>query len=410
MAENHSTQRIEQVLRRLIGYCRSEDWAGYDPYDALNSRWLRVAPFLDARMPRLALTQALKRCPVNVRPLLLIEKRQNPKALALALSASPAIVALGLAERELATHLIERIATSRSPNRPDWCWGYCFPWQGRGILVPAGAPNLVCTVFVIHALLDWHENVGDAACVEMALSAGRYIARDLYWESGKFAGFCYPREGARTTVHNANLLAAGALCRAARVGGAPGTRELALRAARYAAGCQRPDGSWPYGEGQHQDWIDNFHTGYNLCALRRIAEELGTDEFDAALRRGFAFYLAHFLRADGGVRYFHDRDWPVDSHCVAQSVLTLLRLRDLCPEGEAERLARAIVEWALAYLWDERRGCFYYRAGRRARTRISYMRWSQAWMLLALAKFVQAARLTQGEPQDLATVGRRGGV
>ena len=73
---------------KLLGYCRANDWAGYDPYDALNSRFFTALPFLDSRLPRLLATQALKRSPVDLRPLMLVPRTQNPKAMALFLAAA----------------------------------------------------------------------------------------------------------------------------------------------------------------------------------------------------------------------------------------------------------------------------------------------------------------------------------
>ena len=55
---------------------------GHDPYDALESPILRALSF-GATWPRIAFTQALKRLPVNVRPLLLVRKTLNPKGLGL---------------------------------------------------------------------------------------------------------------------------------------------------------------------------------------------------------------------------------------------------------------------------------------------------------------------------------------
>src|SRR5438128_12381012 len=60
------------AIDKLLAYCQAHDWAGYDPYDALNSRILAALPFLNAALPRLLLTQSLKRSPVNVRPLMLV--------------------------------------------------------------------------------------------------------------------------------------------------------------------------------------------------------------------------------------------------------------------------------------------------------------------------------------------------
>src|SRR5467141_1810713 len=79
--------QLEAKILKLLAYCQANDWAGYDPYDAVNSQAFAALPFLNSRLPRLFLNQALKRSPVNIRRFLRIPKTQNPKAIALFLSA-----------------------------------------------------------------------------------------------------------------------------------------------------------------------------------------------------------------------------------------------------------------------------------------------------------------------------------
>lgn len=375
---------------RLLAYCRAQGWSGYDPYDALNSRILAALPFLNARLPRIALTQALKRTPVNIRPLLLIPKAENAKALALFLSASVKLSRAGLGDSGVSKALIDRLVALRSPGSSRWCWGYSFPWQTRTIVVPAGAPNLVCTSFVANALLDAYELNGQPRCLIMAVSAAEYVLRELYWNDGEAAGFAYPTPESRVRVHNANFLGAALLCRVAALTGDARFVGPALAVTRYSATQQHEDGSWDYGDDSTQRWIDNFHTGYNLCALHAIGQYLDTTEFSDCVRRGLAFYRRHFFREDGAPRYFHDRDHPVDIHCVAQSLITLLALKDLDPGNQ--RIAERTLDWAMRHMWDER-GFFYYRVLRFWTVRTSYMRWSQAWMLLALSTVIESSAL-----------------
>jgi hypothetical protein len=132
--------------------------------------------------------------------------------------------------------------------------------------------------------------------------------------------------------------------------------------------------------------VDNFHTGYNLCALRSICEYAGTSEFEFHIRRGFEFYRTHFFREDGAPKYFHDRIYPIDIHSVAQSIITLLEFRTL-DEGSVKQ-ALSVFEWTMNHMWD-RQGYFYYQAFPLFKNKISYMRWSQAWMLLALSNFLE---------------------
>lgn len=387
-AITHDSPRVQTIAAKLLAYCRAEDWAGYDPYDALNSRWLRMLPLLDARVPRLALTQFLKRFPVNTRRLLLIPKRQNPKALGLFLAALLKLERAGVpGAGEAVEPVLQRIRALRSAGTGHWCWGYSFPWQTRTIIVPAGAPNLVCTVFVAEALLDYYEQKHAPQALEMAASAAEFI-RSLYWtEAGKVA-FAYPQPSVHTPVYNANFLAAALLCRAAKHTGDASLVAPALAAARYSAAAQMADGSWYYGEGDKQRWIDNFHTGYNLTGLHRVGRFAGTAEFEDRVRRGYRFYLDHFFRADGAARYFHDRTFPIDAHCVAQSLITLTELAHL--DSESESVRDRVLDWAVGNLWSEK-GPFYYRRLRRATIRTSYMRWTQAWMLLALATVLSAS-------------------
>ena len=263
---------------------------------------------------------------------------------------------------DLIRYMIDRLAALRSSGIACWSWGYSFPWQGRSILVPAGAPNLVCTTFVAGALFDAYEQHAyeqkpDQRCLTMAMGAAEYILNELYWTDGAKAGFSYPMPGLRGETHNANLLAAALFCRVYQHTGEKKFLEPALRVARQAVGKQQPDGSWFYGEHPSQRWIDNFHTGYNLEALQSIGRSLETSEFDSSMRRGFDFYRAHFS-ARTRSKISIDHSYPLDIHCVAQSIRTLLEFRDLDPGNV--RLARSVFDWAIKHMWDER-GFFYYR-------------------------------------------------
>jgi hypothetical protein len=398
---------VEAAAGKLLAYCQANDFSGYDPYDALNSKIFLKLPVLNSRIPRLFLTQALKRSPINVRPLLLVPKTQNPKALALFLSACLNLVRIGHRDVEKNIPLlIDRISALQSAGERYACWGYSFPWQTRTLVVPKGAPNLVCTAFVGSALLDAYEQGHGSACLQLAVGAAEYIVNQLYWTEGDAtAGFSYPVPLLRGHVPNANFLGAALLCQVYRHTGDDKFLAPALRVARYSAASQQADGSWSYGKSSTQRWIDNFHTGYNLCALRSIGRFAQTEEFETRIRRGFEFYRSHFFREDGAPRYFHDRTYPIDIHCVAQSIITLIALRDLDPGNVS--LARSVFNWAMRHMWDPR-GFFYYRVLRTCTIKASYMRWSQAWMLLALSTMLSENELdsSASDHQDAKVVSR----
>jgi len=383
---NGRADGLQAATLKLLAYCRANDWAGYDPYDALNSRIFQALPFLDFKLARLLLTQANKRSPINFRPLLLVPKTQNPKGLALFLVSLLKLSRAGVLDRDVDfVAMADRLLALRSDNTPYSCWGYNFAWQTRFELVPRGSPNIICTTFAANALLDVFEKHPEPRFLDAAISACQFILDVLYWKPNA-AESCFSYTPLwKSEVHNASLLGAALLCRAARICGEQKFMEPALEAAWYSARRQHQDGAWDYGESDSpsQRWKDNFHTGYNLCAFRRIGKDAGIADFEPHVRLGFQFYRDHFFRDDGAPRYFHNATYPLDVHCVAQSVITLHALQDLASDNVA--LADSVMQWALANLWNDRKGYFYCLKHPSYTVKIPYMRWAQAWMLLGMA-------------------------
>lgn len=395
------TGALREPMLKLLGYCRSNDWAGYDPYDALNSRIFQALPFLDFRLFRLALTQFNKRSPINFRPLLLIPRSHNPKGLALFIASLARLSRAGvLNQPDDLVQMADRLLALRSRGTPYTCWGYNFSWQTRFELVPRGSPNIICSTFAANALLDVYERFPQPRFLEAAVSACQFILDVLYWKpNANESCFSYTPLW-RAEVHNASLLGAALFTRVARLSGEKKFLEPALEAARYSARRQHPDGAWDYGESDSpsQRWKDNFHTGYNLCAFRRIGADAGTREFEPNVRLGFQFYRDHFFRDDGAPRYFHNETYPIDVHCVSQSIITLYALRDLDSRNLA--LAQAVMRWTMANLWNDRGGYFYCLKHPSYTVKIPYMRWAQAWMLMAFATIFDGAHSALPAPMS----------
>lgn len=394
----------EHALSKLLRYCRSESWVGYDPYDGLN------APLADSFLFRTAfsrtlLTQLAKRSPINLRPILGINKDFNPKGVALAARAVMLLAdranyglpseigapsesgAAGL-ETDF-TFLMSRLASLRSRSYAEACWGYNFDWQSRAFFAPRRTPNVVCTVFAAHAYLDWYERTGSATVLQMAVSGCRFLL-DRINRTRDGEGHCFsytPLD--RSQVHNVNLLAAELLARTFTKTGIEEYREAAEAAARFTLARQRSDGSWRYGEARSQPWIDSFHTGFVLVSLKLLIEDLNENGWKTALNAGYEFYAKRFFLADGAPGYYHDRLHPLDVHSAAQGVITFVEMTDLMPDAKA--MAGRVVRWAIDNLQDPA-GFFYFQRHRFWTNKISYMRWAQAWMLYALSLYLSRNR------------------
>ena len=169
-------------------------------------------------------------------------------------------------------------------------------------------------------------------------------------------------------------------------------RDAALNAARFTVRRQHSNGAWPYGEHASEGWIDNFHTGYVLVAIARIAARAGTDEFAETLDHGYVFWKTSMFLDDGTPKYSPDRVYPIDAHCVAQAVLTFLQFADRDPD--AMKLAGRVLQWGLSHLQDPS-GFFHYQILRHYRIRIPYIRWVQAWIHRALVEWLFQHRTLQ---------------
>jgi rhamnogalacturonyl hydrolase YesR len=374
---------VRAALSGLEGFVARNGFKGWDPYDALNSPFLRGLS-LGLKYPRIAFTQALKLLPLNLRPVLGIRPSYNPKGLGLFLAGTLRRFRLTGDERYAATAcwLTDKLLDLRSAGHGGAGWGYPFPWQSRAFFVPRWTPTIVNTSFVAHALLDAAELLGDERCFDAARSACSFILLDLHrTELDGAHCFSYtPRD--RLCVHNANMLGAALL---ARVGARTGEDELlvaARGATAYLLRHQQEDGAWWYAEPEYQHWIDSFHTGFCLVALRQVLRYAGMEEAQAALVRGHRFFLRNFFERDGTPRYYHDRREPLDVHCPAQAFVTICELWDTEP---APQLLAQVARWFLGRMRSAE-GYFFYRLGRLGPNRIPYLRWSQAWAYHGLTR------------------------
>lgn len=388
---------FERAFDELWGWCRAREFAGHDPFDALNSRLFRAAPLLNrSRLARLAWTQALKRSPVNLRRLALVPAERNPKGTALfALAALSRLRATreerwaGEARGLLDDLLSARVAAGEGAK----AWGYNFDWQGRAFYAPRGTPTVVPTAFAVRALVEAHETLdGGGRYLSAARDACTFILGGLNRvETAEEVCFSYtPLD--RTRVFNASLLAGESLAAVGRRTGEPELIDLSVKSARYVVRRQRADGSWAYGEADFQSWADNFHTAFVLTSLARIARvapQTDAEEIDAAVRRGYTFWRESFFLADGWPKYYHHTAHPADAHSAGAAVVALAELKD--EYADAPALARRVAAWAVLNLRDPR-GFFYYQRRRRHTVRTPYMRWSEAWMAYALARLLEGTR------------------
>ncbi len=139
-----------------LAWAEAHDYRGYGKGDALNSPLLRALAG-DSRLLRSGFVYLVSRSPVNLRPMLGVEKRESPKALALL--ARTYLNLHGLTGERVwmgkATDLLDRLLKlSRVEVYSRHCWGAEYPRSNPRLGADSYHPGAVITCEVAEAFLD----------------------------------------------------------------------------------------------------------------------------------------------------------------------------------------------------------------------------------------------------------------
>jgi hypothetical protein len=370
---------------QLLEKARVNDFSGQDPFDGLNSKFFNYFPSLKKGLFGLAWTQINKRSIINLRPILAVPKMRNPKGIGLFI--------LGLLEDyqrtdnkdylDTAIELADWLLTQQS-EKSVWqhaCWGYHFDWNARAFYVPKGKPNVITTIYVAQALYALSEVTAEDKYRVPALDAAHFIVKTLHCKHEGREFFAYI-PGETAFVHNASLWGAAWVAKVASITANDEYKALAIKVAQQSVSEQGLDGSWVYGSRHHHQFIDGFHTGYNLEALQVLKDSLKISQFDHAIEIGLKYYKAELFECDGTAKYYNNNVYPLDMHCVSQAIFTLLKVGKTVADVA---FAEKIIQRSIDTLYLESKGQFVYQKTKSSSNKINYIRWTQAWVYYSFA-------------------------
>jgi len=385
----------ESSFLNLKSYCEKENFKGWDPYDGLNSKVFQELPLKHWDLARLAWIQGFKRSPINFRKLLLVPKEHNAKGIGLFLSgycnlyriAQNGNLSFGTKEEifKQIDKLSKLLISMQSKGYSGACWGYNFDWQARCLfLFPKNTPTIVATTFCAAALFEAYEITKNETYLTIALSSAKFILNDLKRTTHKDGFlFSYSPLNGNNTVFNASLLGSKLLSTCYYYTNNEEYASMAKESVKACVSSQNKDGSWEYGLLPVQNWKDSFHTGYNLDALITYQNYTGDMSFKNAIDTGFNFYISNFFKSDGTPKYYHTKTYPIDIHCPGQLFVTLSKLNKF---KKNKLLADKVLCWTIDNMQSPR-GYFYYQLKKGISSKISYMRWSNAFMFHALSNY-----------------------
>lgn len=387
-------------FNKLKHYCEKEQFKGWDPYDGLNSKIFQALPFFkNSALCRLVVIQGFKRCPFNLRRIAMVPKQHNAKGIGLFLSGycnlyhavkNNADLGKGLGtlkdiEKQI-NELAELLISMQSKGYSGACWGYNFDWQARRLfLFPRFTPTVVATNFCATALMEAYEITRNRRYLEIALTAANFVINDLHrteYEGGFL--FSYSPLKGNDTVFNASLLGSRLLSYCYYYTKNEEYKRLAELSVKACCAGQKDNGAWVYGMLPVQSWVDSFHTGYNLDGLIAYQELTGDSTYNDYIERGFSYYISKMFECDGTPKYYDNQMYPIDIHCPGQLIITLSRLHKF---EQHRDLANKVMKWTVDNMQDKE-GYFYYQLKKGISSKISYMRWSNAFMFNALSYYI----------------------
>lgn len=370
----------------LRSYILKNKYRGYDRYDGLESPILKL-PLFKHRKIRFIAQQLVKRSPLNIRPLLGIPKGLNPVTLALCLQGNSylmkAVPGLKDALEEENDFLLTEINRLSSKGYSGMCWGYDFDWESRYATIPAFTPTVVATGIVTNALFEHSMLCADDRSSKMVLDAVPFILNDLNRIADKDT-FCFsysPRD--RQIVFNATMKGARLLAQGFYLSGKKEWLETAGQTVLFVMNNQRADGAWVYAHKDARAWVDNYHTGYILDSLREYIRCSGDKTFQPALEKGLDFYVSNFFEDNTLPKLYDKKTYPIDSTSAAQSIITLVNFA-------YTEIAANVALWVVNNFQGGDGHIYFRKYKNHFISKVSFMRWSNAWMYVALSKLLAA--------------------
>lgn len=387
-----SKTEILESFYKLKNYIEGEEYKGYDPYDFLNSRF----PFTKlGSTAAFLLTQIHKRNPINIRPILGIPKDYVPKGMGLFLKSYAFLYRINPTDdiKRKMQFIFDWLVENASNGYSGYCWGLNYTYSSRLSFLKANIPSVVVTAFVHDGIYEYYQVTRDEEALPILNSACEFVLKDLPQSRNDF-GICFSYTPIKKDIcFNANALGSQILARTYSLTGDEKILEIAKSSIDFTVNYMKEDGRWNYRifpNGCEKQQID-FHQGYILESIRDYIRFSGDESpiYKQALKKGTKYYFENQFMPNGKSLWRVPLEWPIDIHNQAQGIITFSNSVGL--DEKYLRFAEKIAVYAIENMQSEK-GYFYYRLGRFYKNKISYIRWGQAWMFLALITFIRSKK------------------
>ncbi len=391
---------LEQSIVSLISWIEESGFSGYDPYDIKGIKWIRESLYpykktLYNKIRRFIVGGLVTIFPLFMRKIIGVSSEVNPKAMGLM---AKAYLNLYIASKrreylKKAETILEWLRNHTSIECSGrYCWGYPFDWQSC-VLIPKGTPSSVVTSICGDAFYTYYRITNSIESLDICESICNFFIEDLnlsYKDDNEICFSYTPRDSFK--VHNANLFVAEYLIRIGKEIGNEAFINYGFKAAEYTIKRQNANGSFEYwGEVERNNatcatklnTIDHYHTGFVLRSLFGIYKLTNNKNIKEALDKGYEFYKKNLFDENRLPKIMPDKKYPIDIHSCAEAIITMSTLSDVYKD--ALQYAVDTFFWTIKHMQDKK-GFFYFRKYKLWIDKTPYIRWGEAWMLLALSQ------------------------
>jgi uncharacterized protein YyaL (SSP411 family) len=350
----------------------------------MSSKILQSLP-VDNKWLNLAFQEGCKRAPINIRPLLLVEQRQNHQGTALfSLAYSNLYDLTGRREfAEESSELSDWLLDNRIEGHDGYCGAHPHEIQDLSKKTSAHTADVVSTSYGVKALLQTPAR--SSKYEQTARTAADFLRNDLeYSREPVGASINYkPCFSPDHVTLNANALGARLLLDIYERFEERSLLNLAENLLRYVADKQTHAGGWVYREPPDASHVsmDNYHNGFIIESFLRHRELVGRSMFGDTLDTAVQFYRDQLYEDTGAPRWDEQHTYPRDIHAAAQGIVTFTK-------ANRDEFAERVLDWTIENLYAGD-GQFYYQQTRWQTKRFTLMRWCQAWMSYALSVYLQ---------------------
>lgn len=377
-------------IRALDRYISQENYKGWDPYDALLADKI-PQQLLRNKFFRVVFIQFNLYSPLNFRNVFGIRKSTSNKALALFSRAYYILSDMDRSYLERARSLLDKLIF----RTKSVCHSHEFTYYAPKHKLDPKTPDIICLTESVKTLIVAYYVEKDKNLMSLIRKRLDFILSEFLVETNEGAYLKYTPTDKDKIVFNVSASTLEVLTEFMKISDLDQELiNIGNSIVNFLVNFQNEEGAWPYlvytSTGKLR-WQIDYHQGFIIDGLSAflpyISEELRR-KVEESLNRGIKFYMTKQFTEKGYSYYRYPIKYPIDIHNQAQGIITFSKLYERLGDRKYLTFAEKITEWTIKNMRSPE-GYFYAHKWPWFVNKIPYMRWGQAWMMLALATLLK---------------------